>query len=339
MFKFIQTIILLLNKYYKKFKIYLSYHKRKTALIAVALFVIIFIFYVSVFRAPSEFPSGKTFTIEEGETLSSVAKKFKQQDIVMSSLWLRNFVIMFNGERKIFSGDYFFDEPESVFSIARRITNGDFDLSLMKVVIPEGSTNYEIGKIFEEKSDLFDFEEFETLVDGKEGYLFPDTYLFMSNMDAKEVARKLNNNFIEKITEIEDEIRNFNKPINEIIIMASILEKEARTTETRRMIAGILWERLNIDMPLQVDAVFTYANGKNSFTLTTSDLQENHPYNTYTNKGLPPTPISNPGLDSIRSAINPIKSDYLYFLSDKSGNMYYSENFSEHVRKKRIYLN
>lgn len=339
MSKFIQTIILLLNKYYRKFKIYLSYHKRKTALIAVALFVIIFIFYVSVFRAPSEFPSGKTFAIEEGETLSSVAKKFKQQDIVRSSLWLRNFVIMFNGERKIFSGDYFFDESESVFSVARRITSGDFDLSLMEVVIQEGSTNYEIGKILEKKSDSFDFEEFEKLVNGKEGYLFPDTYRFMSNVDAKEVTRQLNNNFIKKITEIEDEIRGFDKPIDEIIIMASILEKEARTTETRRMIAGILWERLRIGMPLQVDAVFTYANGKNSFTLTTADLREDHSYNTYTNKGLPPTPISNPGLDSIRSAINPIESDYLYFLSDKSGNMYYSKNFSEHVRKKRIYLN
>ena len=92
-------------------------------------------------------------------------------------------------------------------------------------------------------------------------------------------------------------------------------------------------------MPLQVDAVFSYVNGKNSFTLTTEDLREDHSYNTYTNKGLPPTPISNPGLDSIRATVNPIKSDYLYFLSDKNGEMHYSETFAEHIRKKKIYLN
>lgn len=305
----------------------------------VVLFIMLSAFYVGIFRAPAEFPSGDTITIEDGETLSEVANQLKKHKIVRSSLWLRNLAIMLNGEKGVLSGDYFFDKPESVLSVARRITSGDFDLNLIEVVIPEGATNYEIGRILESKSDAFDREEFMVLVSGKEGYLFPDTYLFLPNVKAKEVARELNNNFIEKITEIDEEIRESGIPINDVIKMASILEKEARTTETRKMIAGILWERLKIEMPLQVDAVFAYANGKNSFTLTTSDLRENHPYNTYTNKGLPPTPIANPGLDSILAAINPTKSDYLYFLSDKRGNMHYSVTFKEHVRKKNIYLN
>lgn len=327
------------SKYYRKTVIYLSYHKRKTALIAIALFVVISTFYVAIWRAPANFPTESTITIEKGSTLSSVTDQLKEQNIVRSSLWLRNLAILFNSERGVLSGDYFFDKKESVWSVARRITTGDFDLNLIEVVIPEGATNYEIGLILEEKSDSFDREEFMVLVNGKEGYLFPDTYLFLPNVEAKEVARELNNNFIKKIAEIDVEIRASGIPIDEIIKMASILEEEARTTETRRTISGILWERMKIGMPLQVDAVFSYVNGKNSFTLTTEDLREDHPYNTYTNRGLPPTPISNPGLDSIRATINPIKSDYLYFLSDMSGNMHYSVTFEEHVRKKNIYLN
>jgi len=92
-------------------------------------------------------------------------------------------------------------------------------------------------------------------------------------------------------------------------------------------------------MPLQVDSVFDKVNGRNSFTLTLDDLKTDHPYNTYTNKGLPPGPISNPGLDSILAAIRPTESQYLYFLSDMRGNMYYSKTFDEHIRKKRLYLN
>lgn len=326
-------------KYYKKTIAYLSYHKRKTVLITVALFVALISFYTAIFRAPAKFPIGETITIEEGSTLSSIADGLKEQGVVRSSLWLRNIVIILNGEDGALSGDYFLGRQENIFSMARRITKGDFDLDLVRVVVPEGATADEIGQIFEKKFDSFNKEKFLNLVDGNEGYLFPDTYHFLPNVEEGEVARVLSNTFVEKLAEIDEEIREFEKPIDEIISMASIIEKEARTTETRRTIAGILWKRLEIGMPLQVDAVFSYVNGKNSFTLTLDDLQYDHSYNTYTNKGLPPTPIANPGLDSIRAAINPIESDYLYFLSDRSGNMHYSRTFEEHVRKKKIYLN
>jgi UPF0755 protein len=329
----------MISKYYKKIITYLSFHKRKTALISIAFFVVLMAFYVAIFRAPAQFPIGETITIEEGNTLSEIANNLKKRKIVRSSLWLRNIVIILNGEDGAFSGDYFLGRRENIFSMARRIAKGDFDLNLIKVVIPEGATVNEIAKIFENKFDSFDKKKFLNLVQDNEGYLFPDTYYFLPSVEAEKVVRELNNNFIEKIAELNEEIRKSGILIDDIIKMASILEKEARTTETRRTIAGILWKRLEIGMPLQVDAVFVYANGKNSFTLTTEDLRDDHSYNTYTNKGLPPTPISNPGLDSILAAINPIKSDYLYFLSDMNGIMHYSVTFDEHVRKKKIYLN
>lgn len=329
----------MISKYYNKIIIYLSFHRRKAVLIAIALFVILISFYAAIFRAPSDFPINEIITIKEGDTLSDVADKLKEQNVIRSPLWFESIVIMLNSEKGALSGDYFLGRKENIFSIARRIANGDFNLNLVKVVIPEGATVDEIASIFEKKFDFFDKEEFLNFTAGKEGYLFPDTYFFLPNVKAKEVVRVLGNTFIEKLAEVDENIRAFGKPIDEIINMASILEKEARDMEERRMIAGILWKRLEIGMPLQVDAVFNYVNGKNSFTLTAEDLKEDHPYNTYINKGLPPTPISNPGLDSINAAINPIESDYLYFLSDKSGNMHYSKTFEEHVRKKKIYLN
>lgn len=329
----------MISKYYKKTIEYLSYHKRKTVLITAALFVVLISFYAVIFRAPADFPIGETVTIEKGSTLSDIADNLKKQNIVRSSLWFRNIVIILNGEDGALSGDYFLGRQENVFSMAQRVAGGDFDLSLVRVVIPEGASIDEIGQIFEKKFESFEKEKFLNLARGNEGYLFPDTYHFLPNVEAREVIRVLASTFVEKLAEVDEEIRSFGKPIDEIINMASILEKEARTTETRRTIAGILWKRLDIGMPLQVDAVFVYAIGKNSFTLTTADLRDDHPYNTYTNRGLPPAPIGNPGLDSIRAAVNPIESDYLYFLSDKQGNMHYSVTFEEHVRKKRIYLN
>ena len=120
--------------------------------------------------------------------------------------------------------------------------------------------------------------------------------------------------------------------------MASILEGEARRMETRKIIAGILWTRLEIDMPLQVDATFRYINGKGTFDLTKADLEEDNPYNTYINKGLPPTPISSPGIDAISAALNPIKTNYIYFLSDNDGNMYYAVDFEGHKKNRVLYL-
>ena len=116
------------------------------------------------------------------------------------------------------------------------------------------------------------------------------------------------------------------------------LEGEARGIANQRIVADILWRRIRKDMPLQVDAPFKYFNGKNSYTLTKTDLKDDHDYNTYTNKGLPKTPISNPGIDAIRAAITPTPNQYYYFMSDKRGNMYYAVDFEGHKRNRELYL-
>jgi UPF0755 protein len=153
-----------------------------------------------------------------------------------------------------------------------------------------------------------------------------------------DVVKTLNNNFLLKIKPLESDIKKTKRTLDQIINMASIVEEEGKDYLSKQMIAGILWKRLDIKMPLQVDAVFRYWNGKHSFTLTTEDLREDSPYNTYTRIGLPPTPITNPGLDSIKATIYPKKSNYLYYLTGKDGKMHYAVTHDEHVINKEKYL-
>jgi len=119
---------------------------------------------------------------------------------------------------------------------------------------------------------------------------------------------------------------------SDIITMASILEGEAKTTADREIVAGILWKRLTLGMPLQVDSTFMYINGKNTYQLSAADLKIDSPYNTYIYTGLPPTPIDNPGLDSITSAITPTTTNYLYFFSGRDGTMHYAVTYADHLK-------
>jgi len=277
--------------------------------------------------------------VQEGSTLRDVALRLEERNVVTSSFWLSTFVRVQGGDEKVRAGDYFFERPEGLFSIARRLLTGDFNLKLIKVSIPEGATLAEMSEIFDARFDTFDSKRFAELTRGKEGYVFPDTYFFLPNITTDDIARTLEQTFNERIATIEGYITDFGKPLTDIIVMASILEREARTTESRRIISGILWKRLSIDMPLQVDAVFVYTDGKGSFDLTLDDLRNTeNKYNTYVNKGLPPGPIANPGLDAILAAVLPVESDYLYYLSDRRGKMYYAATFEQHKANKVKYL-
>lgn len=317
---------------------FLKNNKRKIIALLISVAVLFSFTYLYVIKAPSEFPTKTTFTISEGLTLTEIAESFEEEKIIKSSFWLKNIVAILGGEKGVFAGDYYFNKKSNVFSIAWRISKGIFDLTPVKITIPEGATNKDISLIISSKLKNFNDEEFLLLVEGKEGYLFPDTYFFLPNVKPKSVIQTLEQNFSNRIGEIRADIIRFGESLEDVVIMASLLEKEARTVVTRRTIAGILWTRIEIGMPLQVDAVFEYINGKNTFELTLDDLTIDSPYNTYVYKGLPVGPIANPGLESMRDAINPIPSEYLFYLSDSDGNMHYSETFEGHKQNKSRYL-
>lgn len=296
------------------------------------------VFYALYLTPPRSFPAGAVLSIKQNSSLTEVAAFLRERGIIRSPFWFRSFVILTSGERSVRAGEYFFEKPADVLSVARRLASGMFGIAPIKVVFPEGSSSAQMAAILKNDIPNFDAAAFEKLANADEGYLFPDTYFITPAASPDEALSLLKSTFQKKIAGIAPEIRAFGRPLSDVITMASLLEEEGRTTEARRTIAGILWKRLDSGMPLQVDAPFEYIIGKNSFQLTAKDLTLDSPYNTYTHKGLPPGPITNPGLDSILAAVTPIKTPYFFYLSDVRGNMHYAATFAEHEANKQKYL-
>lgn len=299
--------------------------------VTLGIFLVIFLFFYLIFlRAPSGFPENVFVTIEDGETLNEITNNLNELEVVRSEFFFKAFVILFGGSKGIHQGDYYFKENTNLVTTAYRLATGKFDLEYIAVLIPEGFTSFEMADRLNEEIPGFDSERFLSLAKHKEGYLFPDTYLFLPNVNPHSVIREMERNFDEKTGELDI--------TEDIIIMASIIEREARQLETKKMVSGILWNRIDIGMALQVDAVFGYIKGIATFNPTFEDLEIESPYNTYKYPGLPPGPISNPGLDSIIASLEPISSDYLFYLTDGEGRIHYSETFEKHVQNRRLYL-
>jgi len=313
---------------------------KKKLLISLFIFFILIIFSFSLngLRIPKDFPINSIYSIEKGSGLNYIANDLVNKKIIKSSFYFKFFVFMSSKQREIMAGDYVLTDKESLFSLIQRLTSADYRQDLIKVTIPEGLSVKEIGDLLAKSPLDIDSESFVNMALDKEGYLFPDTYFFLPNTDPLLIIKKMQETFKSKLLSLESEIEESGKSFEDIIKMASILEREARTEETRKIISGILWERLALDMPLQVDVSFKYINGKTTADLTLDDLKIDSPYNSYLYKGLPPTPICNPGLDSILASLRPTESSYLYFLSDNSGNMHYAENHDKHLQNKEIYL-
>lgn len=297
----------LINKssYFKKILAYLFF--------AVCIMTACLFFFLT---PPADFPEGRIHSIEEGSSLRKVSLNLKQEKLIRSRVMFESFVIMYGGEKHIIPGDYLFDRKSSVIEVARRISLGKKNLSSLKITIPEGFNNSEIKDTFSSKLSRFNPELFIEKAKDKEGYLFPDTYFFLTTDTENEVIKVMNDNFNKKIEKLSAKIDSFGKSKEDIIIMASIVEKEAKGDADREYIAGILWKRLSINMPLQVDAAEI----------------------TYKERGLPESPIANPGLEAITATLNPKSSPYLYYLHDKDGNIHYAKNFEEHKANKSKYL-
>lgn len=316
------------------------YYRRQLFSTIFLLVVLFAVFAYSFFIGPPrDFnKSGKLFTISSGETLTGIANDLVKNSIISNPICVKVFATFLGQRRGSKAGDYYFPEPVSCFSVAARIVHGDYGLFPVKVTLVEGLNSREIAKFLLNKFPSFDEAGFIKLANEKEGFLFPDTYFFFPNIKPEDVTTALENNFQVKIAPLEGEIKKSGRSLSEIITMASIVEDEAKTTEDRKIVAGILWKRIKLGMPLQVDAPFRYLDGKGTFDLTTSDLATSSPYNTYTHKGLPPTPIGNPGLDSILAALRPEKTNYLYFVSNKKGVIHYATTFEEHQTNRELYL-
>lgn len=314
--------------------------KKVLTIIVAGIFSALGLFYYFFVKPPSDFPLNSIYSIEERSTLSEVSIEARKQNLLRSPLFFKIFTILFSGNKGVISGDYVLNKKENVFEVVNRFANGDYRLSAVKVTVPEGFNIYEIAELLSKKDDLRNFnqQEFINLAKDKEGYLYPDTYFFLPNVKAKQIMETMEKNFAEKIAPIQKDIKKFGKTFEEVLTMASILEKEVPKTEDRKIVAGILWKRIKIGIPLQVDAVFPYITQRKGGTITRADLKIDSPYNTYLNKGLPPGPISNPSLDAIISALSPKETKYLFYISDKKGITHFAKTLEEHNDNVERYL-
>ncbi len=303
--------------------------------LAIIVLIIQSVFYVmSLNKSNADFPTYKDILIEKGETVKNISIQLGKNNIIRSPLYFKFILYTKFDNSFIQAGSYSFPRALSTTEVARAITVGEFQSPPTKITFPEGFRITNLNDYLPEQYGEDDVSVFKKY----EGYLFPDTYFFDENASVEEIILRLRDTFDEKIKNLEKEIEQSPFTLEEIVILASILEREANDEESMKIVAGILIDRLNLGMALQVDATFEYLFGKRSDELTLDDLEINSPYNTYNNRGLPPTPISNPGIMAIRAVLNPIKTDYLYYLTDNNGKFHYAQTFEEHKNNKIKYL-
>ncbi len=278
----------------------------------------------------------KIFIVKKGESLSSIASRLKKEGLIRNPLPFKIIVFVEKLDGKIQAGSFHLSPSLTPHEIVNNLIHGTNDVWL---TFPEGWRKEEYARRLEANLENFDGQEFLAITKNLEGYLFPDTYLIPRLASPSAVVKILTDNFEKKAGSIS----------KEDLILASIVEREAKYDRDRPVVAGILIKRWQANWPLQADATVQYAkaNIKCQATnvkcdwwpkITRDDLGINSPYNTYKYKNLPPTPICNPGEAAIKAVLNPTLTDYWYYLSDKNGVIHYSQTLEEHNQNIAKYL-
>ncbi len=316
----------------------MDFFKRYPSWLAVSVLVLLTGGYALLLAPPSNFPLHETVIVARGASASAVASGLYDARIIKhpSVLW---FILRFSGaSAHVHAGTYVFDTSENALTVAYRLATGAYGLPLVHMTFPEGVTVRDIAGRVAEAMPTISAQDVLALGKPQEGYLFPDTYLFPPDASAESILKTMRANFETKTAALTSDIQTSGHSLADIITMASLVEKEARTDEDKRIVAGILWNRLARKMPLQVDAVFGYIYNRDTYSPSLADLAVDSPYNTYTHTGLPPGPICNPGLGSILAVLHPTKTDYLYYLTDKNGMMHYATTYAAHQANQQKYL-
>ncbi len=275
------------------------------------------------------------FVVPKGEPVQKIATRLAEDGLIRNPWAFRLTVKLDKVESKLQAGSFELSPSMSLREIGQKLSTGTNDVW---VTIPEGWRREEIAQSLS-KLELgsYNAAEFLRVTEGLEGKLFPDTYLVPREMTSQALANVLTNTFEKKIEiGLADEIEASDHDFESALVMASLIEREARGYEEMRHVAGILWHRIAIGMPLQVDATLQYSKGYSAtqqswwVSPTAADKAVDSPFNTYSNPGLPPRPICNPGLDAVRAALNPLETDDLFYLHDGQGVIHYGRTLDEH---------
>ncbi len=279
--------------------------------------------------------------IAPGATASQVAKDLQTHGLIASKQAFLLRLKASNKEESIAQGVYYFEAPLSMSEVIGRITNSVYGLPTQSITLFEGEANFVYAKRLAETFEHIDEKSFLVQAQEHEGYLFPDTYQIAKNARSEEVVDILMVNFKKRIAALEQDIMDSPYTLDQIITMASLVETEAGSAsyETKQRVAGILWRRLDIGMLLQADAVFSYIYQEHLPRVLFRHLEVDSPYNLYKYTGLPPGPIANPGLDSIRATLEPHNPEgYLYYLTGNNGSFHYSTTLAGHEQNRRSHL-
>ncbi len=335
------------------------------AVIAIDLLAIVFLAYLIFGSGRAKNPSSQElieFNIEKGQGARAIASNLKGEGIISNTLFFNYYVLQDKSANSLQAGKYELSPSMTIRQIAAKFKEGDVVADPgIKITIPEGYKTSEIEELLISSGFLFKESELQEAVGISaplareifglgflsdlppratiDGFLFPDTYFFEQDSQLNSIVGKMLLNFNEKIPDATRvKIKARGKNLYEVVIMASLLEKEVRTLEDMKLVSGVLWKRMEIGMPLQVDATLAYITGNKTGEITNEDKLIDSPYNTYKYRGLPPTPIANPGLNAITAAIEPEVSNYLYYLSAPGGETVFSETLEEHNENKAKYL-
>lgn len=275
----------------------------------------------------------KNFVIQKGQSLNSTADNLQKEGLIRSAFVFKFYVKQQGSEGQIQAGTFKLSSSMSAEEILNALKGNAVETW---VTLLEGWRTEEMAEKLNKELGL---NSKEFLKVAKEGYMFPDTYLFSKDITVGEVAKKMRDNFDRRFSDdIRDKIKALDLTENEGVILASVVEREARSDQARTMVASILLKRFNTSMGLNADATIQYALGYQDNEkswwkrhLSKEDLKIDSPYNTYLYVGLPPTPISNPSLSSLKAVANADpKVPYLYYYHDSKGNSHYAETLDEH---------
>lgn len=338
---------------------------------AIALATVGFFFLTyEIYLPHTNFRGEKQIEIPQGYGSRLIGGLLRDQGFIQSKWAFVTLATFKNKASSLKPGLYVFSENSTMPQILDGLTKGEKYPNERFLTIPEGWSLRDIG-FYLERSGIAQAEElwevagfpaadyntardlprpkdfsgeFSFLKDkpanvGLEGYLFPDTYRVYRDASMEEIIKKMLANFERRVSpDIRQEILRQKKSLFNVLTIASLIEEEVTGDEDRATVAGVLWKRLELGIPLQVDATLIYINGHNGTPPTANDKVIDSPYNTYRYKGLPRGPIANPGLSAIRAAVYPKSSSYLYYLSSKNGETIFSRTLEEHNRAKAEHL-
>lgn len=308
------------------------------------LFIVFFSIYIFVNSNLSPINSdtkAKIFVIKEGEGIKVISQNLQDDGFIKNKYAFLIYSIFTNQNKKLQSGNFRFSTSLSVPEIVKKLSSGGVSDYWLKII--DGTRIEEIASLFPTGLS-FNSHDFLAKYKNKEGYFFPDSYLVPSYFNLDQTVEVVKKNFTQKFAQAKE--KSTSTLIDEDnLILASLLEREGKSLESKQMIAGIIINRLNLGMPLQLDATAQYARdslNKNTTnywqSVSKTDLLIDSSFNTYKNQGLPPRPICNPGYNSLFAAFHPTESDFVYYITGNDGKMYYAKTFEEHNTNIANYL-